>query len=81
MVILLIFSLAGKTKLSWNVAPTARGQGVAKKMLRAILPLLSGLIKAEIKKDNIASIKVAEATGMTLKTEQNGILFYELTKQ
>nr|WP_178139357.1 hypothetical protein [Desulfovibrio litoralis] len=50
-------------------------------MLRAILPLLSGLIKAEITKDNIASIKVAEAIGMTLKTEQNGILFYELTKQ
>lgn len=50
---------SGVTELSWTVAPEARGMGVAKKMVREAMLLVSGNIKAEVKNSNSASIAVA----------------------
>lgn len=53
-------------ELSWTIAPEARGKGMGKKMLGELinLPRLKGQkLKAVIRPDNIASIKMAEYFG------------------
>lgn len=59
---------AGKGVLSWQVAPERRGRGYASAMLRAAVAdrRLAGLeLWAEIKPDNTASRRAAEAAGFT----------------
>lgn len=53
-------------ELSWAIAPEQRGKGLGKKMLGELLTLeeLCGkLIKATIKGDNLASVKMVEKFG------------------
>ncbi|HEY9584295.1 MAG TPA: GNAT family N-acetyltransferase [Candidatus Paceibacterota bacterium] len=50
-------------ELSWTIAPSARGKGMGKKMLGELInvPKLKGQkLKAVIRPDNLASIKMAE---------------------
>jgi RimJ/RimL family protein N-acetyltransferase len=66
----------GVTELSWTVAASARGQGVGKRMLIAVLAEVTGSVRAEVKIGNIASMKMAEAAGFVLAREEQGVLHY-----
>lgn len=50
--------------------------GVAKKMVREAMLLVSGNIKAEVKNSNSASIAVAISSGMTMKSEMDGVIYF-----
>ncbi len=68
-----------KTKsyeLSWTISPDFRGKGIGKKMLKLICINLNAKVKAEIKKENIASIKIAEFAGLKFKKNIKGVLHY-----
>jgi RimJ/RimL family protein N-acetyltransferase len=64
-------------ELSWSVSPESRNQGVAKRMVSKLASKITEPIRAEVKKDNIASAKVAEYVGMKLDIEKNGIRYYK----
>ena len=66
----------GAYNLSWSVAPEHQGKGVGKKMLSLLMEELQGPFTATIRKDNTASIHIAEATGMVLEKEAQEILYY-----
>ena len=59
-------------EISWTVAPEARGKGIGGEMLRAALTLHAPPIFAEIKKENIASQKIAERAGFMRQEEKDG---------
>jgi RimJ/RimL family protein N-acetyltransferase len=63
-------------KLSWTIAPEFRGKGIGKAMVKILADSISMPLKAEVKKDNIASVKIAEYIGLILEKEENGILFF-----
>ncbi|MDB5887241.1 MAG: GCN5-related N-acetyltransferase, partial [Rhodocyclales bacterium] len=63
--------------LSWTVAPDARGHGVGKRMLAALLQEVTGLVRAEVKIGNTASMRIAESAGLLLVREEGGVLYYE----
>jgi len=73
-------------ELSWTVAPKARGQGIGKQMVSTLAKRMADKnIRAEIKPENVASIKIAEAAGMkfdkveyryTSDTEKEPVLHY-----
>lgn len=63
-------------ELSWTVAPEARGNGHAKRMVSMVADELSGPIRAEVKVGNAASVKVAQAAGMALLREEAGVLHF-----
>lgn len=50
-------------ELSWTVAPEARGRGIGQRMLRQFAAGFDGRLTAIIRKDNIASAKIAVAAG------------------
>jgi len=66
----------GIWELSWTVAKESRGRGVAKLMVALLAENLSGDLCAQIKKGNIASVRVAEYIGMQLESELDGILYF-----
>lgn len=55
----------GQQTLSWNIDPDYRGQGLGNLMLSLFLQDKKGIFIAEIKKENIGSIKIAERNGFT----------------
>ena len=61
---------------SFMVAPEARGRGVGSRMVAMAAAAIAGPIRAEIKPDNGASIRIAEAAGMQLDREDGGILHF-----
>jgi RimJ/RimL family protein N-acetyltransferase len=63
--------------LSWNISPQFQGRGFGKSMLSIASKTINGNFKAEIKKNNIASIRVAEYIGMKLTKQTNDILYYQ----
>jgi len=63
-------------ELSWTISPDYRGKGIGKEMVKLSADKLRANTRAEIKKGNISSIKIAEFAGMTLKHEKNGVLHY-----
>ena len=63
-------------ELSWTTASNARGQGVAKGMVKLLVQQMSEPIRAEIKPENIPSIRVAENAGMTFNREVDGVAHY-----
>ncbi len=63
-------------ELSWTIAPDLRVKRIGKKMIKLLADKLRLKIRVEIKNGNIASIKIAEYTGMIFKKEENGVLHY-----
>lgn len=53
--------------LSWSISPKFRGMGYGTKMLSKLLEKFNGTFVAEIKEDNIPSIKIAERNGFIKK--------------
>ena len=51
------------SEISWTIAPSARGKGTGTKMVGSALEFFNCPIKAKIKPENIASIKLAENVG------------------
>ncbi len=66
----------GVWELSWTTAPSARGKGVAKRMVAILARLICDPIRAEVKVGNVASARIAENAGMELINEVEGILHY-----
>ena len=68
----------GIYELSWTVSPEARGKCVGKRMVSLLANRTKEPIRAEVKKGNEASSKIAEFSGMKfVKEEGNGILHYQ----
>ena len=66
-------------EISWAVAYGARNQGVGKDMVKILawrLQLENKNLRAEIKLDNTASIKIAEFVGMKFHHKVGSILHY-----
>ena len=63
--------------LSWTVAPTARGSGVGSAMVAKLASGMQGPLWAEIKAGNAASMRIAQAAGMALRNERDGVLYYQ----
>jgi RimJ/RimL family protein N-acetyltransferase len=63
-------------ELSWTISPGQRGKGVGKKMIRLLAEQLNTKVKAEVKKGNTASVKIAEFAGMTFKNETDDVLYF-----
>lgn len=68
--------VAGVCELSWTVDPAYRGCGIGKAMVTKAVASISGPIRAEVKVDNHASRRIAEACGMTLASARGGILHF-----
>ncbi len=56
--------------LSWSIDAKHRGKGFGSLMLSLFLGSAKGYFLAEIKKENISSIKMAERNGFTYKSPQ-----------
>lgn len=61
-------------ELSWTVAPSCRGRGLGPAMVCQFAATLSGPSFAEIKPDNRASIRIAEAAGLRCISRNGGML-------
>lgn len=72
---------AGITELSWTVDPASRGRGIAKAMVKAAVLEFSGPLKAEVKKENVASARVAEFAGMEVEKELDGVIHFFIGEQ
>ena len=57
--------LTNEYLLSWSIAPDQRGKGYGTKILELLLQDRSGKFVAEIKPNNIASIKMVQNNGFT----------------
>jgi len=66
--------------LSWSIAPECRGRGFGREMVAALIEKLDGLIRARIRKGNIASQKIARSVGMYLEGEEGEMEIWELEK-
>jgi RimJ/RimL family protein N-acetyltransferase len=53
-------------ELSWTVAPAARGQGLGARILKAFVAGFEGRLSAVIRRDNVASERMAIAAGFAL---------------
>lgn len=63
------------TELSWTVAPEYRRRGYGKQMV-CLASKLHWPVRAEIKPNNSASAKIAEAAGMTCSSVTPELLYY-----
>ena len=59
----------GKYILSWNIDPNQRGKGYGTKILEIYLQDKTGKFIAEIKPENIASIKMVQKNGFEKEDE------------
>jgi RimJ/RimL family protein N-acetyltransferase len=69
-------SVNGLWCLSWVIAPSFRGRGLAKDMLALLVEKIDGPMQAEVKVNNHPSIKVAEHIGMKLEKICDGFLYF-----
>ena len=67
--------------LSRNIAPESRGRGFGREMVAAMLDKLDGLVRARIRKDNLASQKIARAASMIRRGEEGEVDIWELEKK
>ena len=73
-------------EISFNLNPTLRGKGLGKSVLMEACNYwfrslhLEG-IYAEVKPENIASIKILEAVGFMLQNNREGLLTYHIKKE
>lgn len=66
----------GVWELSWTVGESARGRGVGKRMVALLVKQISAPVRAEVKRGNAASVRIAEYAGMRLEREADGVLHY-----
>ena len=59
--------------LSWNISPSHRRKGYGSLILNRLLQTRGGLFTAEIKPENLASIKMVEKNGFKKVNEQTYI--------
>lgn len=64
------------TEISWTVAPNCRGQGIGSRMVSEFIQTIEGTVVAEIKSQNIALIRIAEAAGLKLVRQADGMCFF-----
>ena len=64
-------------ELSWTIAPEQRGKGIGKEMVSLITKKINKPVRAEVKKNNTASKRIAEYVGMSLMYEEEGILHFQ----
>lgn len=60
-------------ELSWTIAPEQRGKGLGKKMLGELLALetlQNNLVKAVVKGENLASVKMVEKLGFRFERNE-----------
>lgn len=71
------FNTAFETyEISCSVMPGYRGKGIGTEMVKHFVARQDIKVIAEIKKSNIASIKMVAHAGMKLVKEENEILYY-----
>lgn len=73
-----------ESELSWAIAPERRGQGLEKKMLQLAIDhtdISTYHLIAEIKKQNSASLKMAESLGFTHADAQEEFYFLKRLKR
>ncbi|MEM6964803.1 MAG: bifunctional UDP-2,4-diacetamido-2,4,6-trideoxy-beta-L-altropyranose hydrolase/GNAT family N-acetyltransferase [Bacteroidota bacterium] len=63
-------------ELSWTISPDARGKGVGKKMVKLMVEKLNDRVRAEIKDDNIPSIKIAEFAELKFFKKEDQVLHF-----
>jgi len=67
------------SELSWTVAPVDRGKGIGAEIVsRAVSVIGVRPLRAEIRSENNASIRIAEKCGFVLQRERDHFLFYQL---
>lgn len=62
--------------LSWTIAPEHRGRGYGKAMVKLAADMTPGRLLAEIKAGNAASAAIADAAGLRLSGESDGVLLF-----
>ena len=62
--------------LSWTVELASRGKGIGKRMVKLLTNKIKEPIRAEVKIDNLASMKIAQEAGMQLDYVKNGIMHF-----
>lgn len=63
-------------ELSWTISPHSRGKGIGKKMVKLMVEQLNARVRAEIKEDNIPSIKIAESANLKFYKKEEQVLHY-----
>lgn len=64
--------------MSWAISPEFQGCGFGKEIVKYAIQRVEGkIVRAEIKQNNIASIKIAESIGMELTKTVGNTLFYQ----
>ena len=67
------------TEVSWTVAPSSRGKGIGKAIVRAAIAGTSGKLIAYVREENIASQKIATTVGFERAEHQlNELVLFEL---
>jgi len=64
-------------EISWTVAPEERGKGWGKKIVAEFIASVPGVVCANIKPENVASIVIAVKAGMELIKKENGMLHFQ----
>ena len=67
---------ADEVEISWTIAPAARGQGWGKKMVACVARLANCDMLAYVRKENIASRKIAVAAGFDPAGKKDDLLIY-----
>jgi RimJ/RimL family protein N-acetyltransferase len=66
----------GAYALSWTVSPEWRGKGIGRRMVSLLVEQIKEPIQAEVKVENLASIKIAQTAGMKLDFTKDGITYF-----
>ncbi|MFK7774331.1 MAG: GNAT family N-acetyltransferase [Saprospiraceae bacterium] len=69
-------STTNSYELSWTISPHARGQGIGKKIVQLLVEKLNSRVRAEIKEDNIPSIKIAESANLKFYKKEEQVLHF-----
>lgn len=72
--------VSGGTEVSWTIAPQLRGRGLGRRMLALALESVAGYVFASMHKDNVASVRIAQAAGMQFETRDRDWVRYSLVK-
>ena len=65
-------------ELSWAIDPDSRGQNLGYRMVAEMVEGLNGIIRAEVKVGNIASVRIVEKLGMQCLSNENNLMVWEL---